>query len=46
MGIEKVRKDDTAHTFEFLFKFNMVWIYSKLLLLLNFTEICIAVGEF
>ena len=25
-----VRKDDTAHTFEFLFRFNRVWINSRL----------------
>ena len=34
MGIEKVRKDDTARTFEFLFRFNRVWINGRLLLLL------------
>ena len=34
MGVEKVRKDDTARTFEFLFRFNRVWINSRLLLLL------------
>ena len=34
MGVEKVRKDDTALTFEFLFRFNRVWINSRLLLLL------------
>ena len=34
MGIEKVCKDDTAHTFEFPFRFNRVWINSRLLLLL------------
>ena len=34
MGVEEVRKDDTARTFEFLFRFNRVWINSKLLLLL------------
>ena len=33
MGVEKVRKDDTARTFEFLFRFNRVWINSRLLLL-------------
>ena len=37
MGIEKVRKDDTARTFEFLFRFNRVWINSRLLLLLLIT---------
>ena len=35
MGVEKVRKDDTALTFEFLFRFNRVFIYSRLLLLLD-----------
>ena len=35
MGVEKVRKDDTARTFEFLFRFNRVWINSRLLLLLK-----------
>ena len=34
MGVEKVRKGDTARTFEFLFRFNRVWINSRLLLLL------------
>ena len=34
MGVEKVHKDDTARTFEFLFRFNRVWINSRLLLLL------------
>ena len=34
MGVEKVRKDDTARTFEFLFRFNRVWINTRLLLLL------------
>ena len=34
MGVEKVRKDDTARTFEFLFRFNRVWINSRLLLVL------------
>ena len=34
MGVEKVRKDDTARTFEFLFRFNRVWINGRLLLLL------------
>ena len=34
MGVEEVRKDDTARTFEFLFRFNRVWINSRLLLLL------------
>ena len=34
MGVEKVCKDDTARTFEFLFRFNRVWINSRLLLLL------------
>ena len=29
-----IRKDDTARTFEFLFRFNRVWINSRLLLLL------------
>ena len=29
--IEKVRKDDMARTFEFLFRFNRVWINSRLL---------------
>ena len=32
-GVEKVCKDDTAHTFGFLFRFNRVWINSRLLLL-------------
>ena len=32
MGVEKVHKDDTALTFEFLFRFNRVWINSRLLL--------------
>ena len=34
MGVEKVRKDDTARTFEFLFRFGRVWINGRLLLLL------------
>ena len=33
-GCGEVRKDDTARTFEFLFRFNRVWINSRLLLLL------------
>ena len=32
MGVEKVRKDDTARTFEFLFRFDRVWINNRLLL--------------
>ena len=36
MGVEKVCKDDTACTFEFLFRFNRVWINSRLLVLLLF----------
>ena len=31
MGVEKVRKDDLARNFEFLFRFNKVWINSRLL---------------
>ena len=34
MGVEKVCIDDTARTFEFLFRFNRVWINSRLLLLI------------
>ena len=32
-GCGEVRNDDTARTFEFLFRFNRVWINSRLLLL-------------
>ena len=34
LGVEKVRKDDTARTFEFLFRFNRLWMNTRLLLLL------------
>ena len=34
MVVEKVRKDDTASTFEFQFGFNRVWINGRLVLLL------------
>ena len=41
MGVEKVRKDDTARTFEFLFKVNWVWINtSRLLLLQHLLSLC------
>ena len=41
MGVEKVRKDDMARTFEFLFRFNRVWINSRLLLLLLLLLLCL-----
>ena len=34
MGIEKVRKDDTARTFEFLFRFNRVWIAGYIIIII------------
>ena len=44
MGVEKVHKDDMACTFEFLFRFNRVWINSRLLLLLLYNAL--ASGDF
>ena len=39
MSVEKVRKDDTARTYEFLFMFYRVWINSRLLLVLFTSQI-------